>query len=282
MSITGAAKLAGIIGWPVAHSRSPALHGYWLKQYGIDGAYVPMAVKPENLRRALQSLPLFGFRGCNLTIPHKEEGMRAVDEYDASAKRAGGVNTVVVEENGRIKGSSTDGFGFIAALRTSLGGFNAAAGPAVVLGAGGAARAIVAALLDEGAQEVRLVNRTPERAAKLAKELGGQVRGVAWEARDRALDGAMLLVNATSLGMEGQPALELPLDRLPHEAVVNDIVYVPLETPLLAAARARGNACVDGLGMLLFQAQPGFEAWFGKKPEVTPGLREAVLATLQK
>ncbi len=280
MILTGAAKLAGVMGWPVAHSRSPALHGYWLKQYGIDGAYVPMPVKPEDLRRALQALPVLGFAGCNLTIPHKEEALRAVDEYDKTAKRAGGINTVVIRPNGSIIGSSSDGFGFIAALRAALSDFSAAAGPAVVLGAGGAARAIVAALLDEGAREVRLVNRTPERAAKLAKALGGEVRGVAWEARAQALTGAMLLVNATSLGMVGQPALELPLDNLPREAVVNDIVYVPLETPLLAAARARGNACVDGLGMLLHQARPGFEAWFGVTPEVTDGLRQTVLATL--
>jgi shikimate dehydrogenase len=282
MSITGAAKLAGVMGWPVAHSRSPALHGYWLKQYGIDGAYVPMAVRPENLRRALQSLPVLGFAGCNLTIPHKEEAMRAVDEYDPAAKRAGGINTIIIRGDGTIVGSSSDGFGFLAALRAALTGFNAASGPAVVLGAGGAARAIVAALLDDGAREVRLVNRTPERAAKLAKALGGEVRGIAWEARARALEGASLLVNATSLGMEGQPALDLPLDALPRDAVVNDIVYVPLETPLLAAARARGNRCVDGLGMLLHQAQPGFQAWFGVRPEVTPGLRDAVLATLAR
>lgn len=280
MNITGGAKLAGIVGWPVAHSRSPVLHGYWLQEYGIDGAYVPMAVKPENLRRALQALPILGFAGCNLTIPHKEEAMRAVDEYEPSAKRAGGVNTIVIRPNGSIIGSSTDGFGFIAALRAELTGFNAAAGPAVVLGAGGAARAVVAALLDEGAREVRLVNRTPERAAKLAKELGGEIHGTSWEKRTDALAGAHLLVNATSLGMEGQPALDLPLENLPRDAVVNDIVYVPLETPLLAAARARGNRCVDGLGMLLQQARPGFEAWFGVKPEVTPGLRRAVLATL--
>lgn len=282
MSITGAAKLAGVMGWPVAHSRSPALHGYWLKEYGIDGAYVPMPVRPENLRRALQALPLLGFAGCNLTIPHKEEAMRAVDEYSPSAKRAGTVNTIVIHDNGTIVGSSSDGFGFLAALRDAVIGFNAAAGPAVVLGAGGAARAVVAALLDEGAREIRLVNRTPARAAKLAKTLGGEVRGVAWEDRARALADAMLLVNATSLGMEGQPPLELPLDALPQEAVVNDIVYVPLETQLLAAARARGNRCVDGLGMLLHQARPGFEAWFGIRPAVTPGLRDAVLATLAK
>jgi shikimate dehydrogenase len=239
-------------------------------------------VKPENLRRALQALPALGFAGCNLTIPHKEDAMRAVDEYEASAKRAGGVNTVVIGPKGQIIGSSTDGFGFIAALRSKLTGFNAGLGPAVVLGAGGAARAVVAALLDEGAREVRLVNRTPERAAKLAKELGGEVRGVPWDTRSQALAGASLLVNATSLGMEGQPALDLPLDDLPRDAVVNDIVYVPLETPLLAAARARGNRCVDGLGMLLHQARPGFEAWFGVQPEVSEGLRQAVLATLTR
>lgn len=280
MTLTGSARLAGIMGWPVAHSRSPALHGYWLKEFGIDGAYVPMAVRPENLRRALQALPLLGFAGCNLTIPHKEEALRAVDEYDDAAKRAGSINTIIVRPNGSIFGRSTDGFGFIAALRAALTGFNAAQGPCVVLGAGGAARAVIAALLDGGATELRLVNRTPERAARLAKELGGPVRGVAWDDRAKALAGAGLLVNATSLGMEGQPALELPLDALPRDAIVNDIVYVPLETPLLAAARARGNRCVDGLGMLLHQARPGFEAWFGVRPEVTPGLRQAVLATL--
>jgi len=280
MMLTGAAKLAGIMGWPVTHSRSPVLHGYWLTQHRIDGAYVPMAVKPENLRRALQALPLLGFAGCNLTIPHKEEAMRAVDEYDPAAKRAGSVNTILIRADGTIFGSSTDGYGFLAALRAELTGFNAAAGPAVVLGAGGAARAIIAALLDDGAREIRLVNRTPERASKLAKTLGGEIRGVAWEARAKALEGASLLVNATSLGMEGQPRLELPLDALPRDAVVNDIVYVPLETELLASARRRGNRCVDGLGMLLHQARPGFEAWFGVRPAVTAELREAVLATL--
>jgi shikimate dehydrogenase len=280
MSVTGAAKLVGVMGWPVAHSRSPALHGYWLQRYGIDGAYVPMAVRPENLRRALQSLSMLGFAGCNLTLPHKEEALRAVDAAEPSAVRAGGVNTIVIDPRGNIVGSSTDGFGFIAALSAAAPRFDPAQAPAVVLGAGGAARAIVAALLDRGAREVRLVNRTPERATKLAQELGGDVCGIAWDKRGEALAGAGLLVNATSLGMEGQPALELPLDALPTEAVVNDIVYVPLETPLLAAARARGNRCVDGLGMLLHQARPGFEAWFGVKPEVDDGLRQAVLATL--
>lgn len=282
MNITGAAKLSGVMGWPVAHSRSPVLHGYWLQRYGIDGAYVPLAVRPENLRHALQSLPLLGFAGCNLTIPHKEEALHIVDTVEPSAKRARGVNTVMVDAQGKLIGSSTDGHGFMAALRASAPGFEPGRAPAVILGAGGAARAVIAALLDHGAREIRLVNRTPERAARLASELGAAVRSIAWDDRSKALAGAGLLVNATSLGMEGQPALDLPLHALPRDAVVNDVVYVPLETPLLAAARARGNLCVDGLGMLLHQAQPGFEAWFGIKPEVDEALRQAVLTTLAR
>lgn len=280
MSFTGAAKLAGVIGWPVAQSRSPVLHGYWLAEYGIDGVYVPLAVRPEHLRRVLQNLPWMGFVGCNITLPHKEDALKAVDDLHPSARRAGAVNTVYINEAGSLIGGNTDGFGFLANLREQAPGFRVADGPAVVLGAGGAARAVVAALLDDGAREIRLVNRTPARAAGLAKTLGGDLRGVAWEDRAPALAGAHLLVNATTLGMAGQPALELPLDALPTGAVVYDIVYVPVETPLLAASRARGNVVVDGLGMLLHQAKPGFQAWFGVKPEVSPGLRAAVLASL--
>ena len=275
MTISGAAKLAGVMGWPVAHSRSPALHGFWLAEHGIDGAYLPLPVRPENLRRALQALPLMGFAGCNLTIPHKEPALEIVDEIDASARRAGAINMVVIDEHGRLRGGNSDGFGFLEALRAAVPGWSARAGAAVVLGAGGAARAIVAALIDDGAPEIRLVNRTPARAASLAKTLGGAVWGVPWERRAEALAGAALLVNATSLGMAGQPALELALDLLPPGAVVNDIVYVPLETPLLAAARARGNLAVDGLDMLLHQARPGFAAWFGVAPAVTQELRRA-------
>ncbi|HXQ53227.1 MAG TPA: shikimate dehydrogenase [Stellaceae bacterium] len=281
MRLSGAAIVAGVMGWPVAHSRSPALHGFWIAEHGIDGAYVPMAVKPEHLRRALEALPLLGFAGCNLTIPHKEAALEIVDEIDASARRAGAINTVVVDAHGRLSGRNTDIFGFLEALRAARPGWSAAIGPAVVIGAGGAARAVVAALIDDGAPEIRLVNRTPARAASLAKELGGPVLGATWERRAEALQGAALLVNATSLGMAGQPALELALDLLPREAVVNDIVYAPLETPLLAAARQRGNFAVDGLDMLLHQARPGFAAWFGVEPQVTPALRRAVLATLE-
>ena len=282
MTLTGAARLAGVMGWPVAHSRSPALHGFWLAEHGIDGAYVPLAVRPEHLGSALRALPQLGFAGCNVTIPHKAAVLAAVDEADEAARRAGGVNTVVVGADGRLHGSSTDGFGFLEALRAAAPGWRAAQGPAVVIGAGGAGRAIVAALLDAGAGEIRLVNRTPAHAAALAAALGGPVRILAWEERAAALAGARLLVNATSLGMVGQPPLDLALDALPRDAVVNDIVYVPLETTLLAAARARGNLAVDGLDMLLHQGRPGFAAWFGVMPQVTPALRRAVLATLAK
>jgi shikimate dehydrogenase len=281
MTMTGAAKLAGVMGWPVAHSRSPALHGFWLAERGIDGAYLPLPVLPENLRRALQALPILGFAGCNVTIPHKEAALDIVDEIEPSARRAGAINTVVINERGRLIGSNTDGFGFLESLRAALPGWTARAGGAVVLGAGGAARAVVAALLDDGAPEIRLVNRTPARAVSLAKTLGGIVHGVPWEHRAEALAGAALLVNATSLGMDGQPALELALDALPADAVVNDIVYVPLETDLLRAARERGNRVVDGLDMLLHQARPGFAAWFGVEPQVTPELRRALIATLR-
>jgi shikimate dehydrogenase len=282
MTITGAAKIAGVMGWPVAHSRSPALHGFWLAEHGIDGAYIPLPVRPEDFRRALQALPLLGFAGCNVTIPHKQAALETVDELDASARQSGAVNTVVVRPNRTLVGSNTDAFGFRESLRAAVPGWRAAAGPAVVLGAGGGARAVVAALIEDGAGEIRLVNRTPARAAALAKELRGPVRGIAWEDRAKALAGAALLVNATSLGMEGQMALDLSLDNLPPDAVVNDIVYVPLETPLLAAARARGHRVVDGLDMLMHQGRAGFAAWFGVMPEVTPALRRAMEATLAR
>jgi len=280
VSDTGAYPVAGVMGWPVAHSRSPRLHGHWLTRYGIAGAYVPMAVPPAGLRRALAALPMLGLRGCNVTVPHKESALAAMDSADEFARRVGALNTVVVDREGRLHGSNTDGFGFLESLRQA-GGPDAGAGPAVVLGAGGAARAIVAALLDAGTPELRLVNRTLSRAEALADELPGadgrRARVVDWRDRESALDDASLLVNTTTLGMDGQPPLDLALDRLPANAVVTDIVYAPLVTPLLAAARARGLATVDGLGMLLHQARPGFEAWYGIRPTVDAALRAAVL-----
>lgn len=279
MIFSGAAKLAGVMGWPVDHSRSPRLHGYWLAHYGIDGIYVPLPVTPENLEAALRALPLLGFAGCNLTIPHKEAAAAIVDRLEPSARRIGAVNTVVVE-NGTLVGANTDGLGFLENLKSGAPGWQPGAGPAVVLGAGGAARAIVAALVDGGCPEVRLVNRTRERAEALATALGGPIRACPWSERERALEGAALLVNTTNLGMAGQPPLALALARLPHAAVVNDIVYTPLETGLLTAARTRGHPAVDGLGMLLQQARPGFEAWFGIAPSVTPQLRAFMLHDL--
>jgi shikimate dehydrogenase len=276
---TGRARLAGVMGWPVGHSRSPMLHGFWLRTYGVDGAYVPLAVRPERLEAALRGLQALGFAGANATVPHKEALLGLVDSIAPEARRIGAVNTLVIDADGRIEGRNTDGFGFIENLRTSPG-WTAAAGPAVVLGAGGAARAVLAALLDTGAPEVRLVNRTAVRAEALAAAIGGPIAVHPWEQAERALAGAALLVNTTTLGMTGQPPLDLDLRTLPTEALVNDIVYVPLETPLLQAARARGNRTVDGLGMLLHQARPGFAAWFGAEPEVTPALRAAVLQTL--
>lgn len=279
MSLTGAAKLAGVMGWPIAHSRSPRIHGHWLKEYGIDGAYVPLAIRPEHLGEAFSALPKVGFRGWNITLPHKEAALRLVDERTSAAERIGAVNTVTVQPDGSLSGDNSDAFGFLAHLDQSAPGWPRYR-PAVVLGAGGAARAICFALQEAGVPEIRLTNRTLARAENLAADNGSNVRPVAWDEREAVLDGAGLLVNTTSLGMHGQPPLELRLDALPVDAVVNDIVYVPLETPLLARAKARGLGTVDGLGMLLHQARPGFERWFGRRPEVTEALHAAVVKDL--
>jgi shikimate dehydrogenase len=280
VTLTAKGRLAGVIGWPVGHSRSPQLHGHWLARHGIDGAYVPLAVAPDRLAAALRGLPALGFRGCNVTVPHKEAAMALVDELDPLARRIAAVNTIVVREDGSLFGTNTDGFGFLANLQAGAPDWSAGQGPAVVIGAGGASRAIIVALTDAGAPEIRLANRTRARAEKLAAELGGPVTVVDWADRAAALDGAALLVNTTTGGMQGHAALDLPLDALPRTALVNDIVYVPLETPLLAAARARGHRVVDGIGMLLHQARPGFEAWFGVAPAVDAALRAAVLGQI--
>ena len=272
--------LAGVMGWPIMHSRSPKLHGYWLDHYGLAGAYVPLAVRAEGLEAALRALPALGFAGCNLTIPHKEAALRIVDEASPLARRIGAVNCIVVRADGSLEGRNYDAFGFTQSLRERAPDLRFDAGPAVVIGAGGAARAILAGLMDEGVLEIRLINRSPARAQTLAAEFGAPVRAVPWEARAQALEGAAILVNTTSQGMVGEAPLDLALDALPLSALVVDIVYVPLVTPLLAAARARGNRVVDGLGMLLHQARPAFEAWFGIDPKVTPQLRALIEATL--
>jgi shikimate dehydrogenase len=285
MKITGTTRLAGIMGWPVAHSRSPLLHGFWLQETGIDGAYVPLPVQPEHIEEALRALPVLGFRGCNLTIPHKQLALAVVDRVEPLARRIGAVNTVIVAPDGKLEARNTDAFGFRENLRETVPDWDPASGPAVVLGAGGSARAVVASLADAGVAEIRLVNRTISRADALARDLATAATQISvhpWSEASTVQRDAGLLVNTTSLGMTGEPPLDLDLSQLPLSAPVMDIVYVPLETGLLAAARRGGHIVIDGLGMLLHQGRPGFEAWFGAPVRVTPELRAAMVASLVK
>jgi shikimate dehydrogenase len=272
--------LAGVMGWPVAHSRSPKIHNYWIEKYGLKGAYVLLPVAPGTLSVAVPGLAALGFRGCNITIPHKVDAMALMNEIDPMAKRMGAMNTIVVQADGSLKGFNNDGFGYIQSLIDAQPDWRADTGPITVLGAGGAARAVVLSLADRGAKEIRLINRTFEKADALAKEFGGPIKAYQWDDRHTALADVALLVNTTSQGMHGTPSLDLSLDNLPVHALVSDVIYVPLETPLLAAARQRGNATVNGLGMLLNQARPAFHAWFGVMPEITPELRRMVEASL--
>jgi shikimate dehydrogenase len=271
--------LAGVMGWPVAHTRSPAIHNHWIAQYGLKGAYVQLPVQPQNLEAAICGLPALGFAGCNITVPHKVNAMQLMDTLHPAARRVAAINTVVVQADGSLLGMNNDGYGYIQSLRDAQPGWRGDAGPALVVGAGGAARAIVVALLDEGVPEVRLCNRTQEKAQALKDAFGDRVTVVPWADRNSAMAGVRLLVNTTTQGMHGQPALDVALDDLPAEALVSDAIYIPLETPLLAAARQRGHQTVNGLGMLLNQARPAFHAWFGVQPELTPGLIAAVQAT---
>jgi shikimate dehydrogenase len=271
--------LAGVMGDPVLHSRSPRLHNYWLAQHGLAGTYVPLAIPRERLGAALRALPALGFSGCNLTIPHKQAALALLDEIDPLARRIGAVNCVVVRGDGSLAGYNHDAFGYIESVRESQPSWRAGAGPIVVIGAGGGARAVLAGLIDAGAREIRLLNRTSARAVELARELEGPLRAFDWQERERVLEGAAMLINTTSAGMAGEWALDLALDRLPASALVSDIVYIPRETPFLAAARRRGNPTVNGLGMLLHQARPAFCAWFGIMPEVTPQLRAMIEAS---
>jgi shikimate dehydrogenase len=285
VTISGAARIAGVIGWPVIYSLSPRLHGFWINQYGIDGAYVPLAVAPEHFDRALGGLPALGFAGANVTAPHKERALAAVDETSAVARRIGAVNTIIVRPDGRLHGTNTDAFGFVENLRDRAPAWRPAAGPALVLGSGGAGRAVIAALIDAGVPALRLANRHRARAEAVAADFARTdpavpIEVVPWEQRATALPDIALLVNTTILGMLGQPALELDLTLLPPATIVADIVYTPLATPLFVAAAARGNTVVDGLGMLLHQARPGFAAWFGHEPNVTEALRRFMLQGL--
>jgi shikimate dehydrogenase len=272
--------LAGVMGWPVSHSRSPMIHNHLLATYGLTGTYVPLAIRPEQLNGALRGLAPLGFSGCNITIPHKQRAMAIADDVDEVARRIGAVSCIVVRPDGSLAATNNDCFGFIENMLQCEPGWRADAGPAVVVGAGGSARAVVYALAQRGAPQIFVVNRTLSRAGGLAREFGSPVTAVPWGDRARILDGAALLVNTTSQGMVGQTPLDLALDRLPVNAVVADIVYAPLNTPLLAAARARGNPVVDGLGMLLHQVRPAWKAWFGVDPEITADLRAKIEATL--
>jgi shikimate dehydrogenase len=273
-------RRACVIGWPVEHSRSPLIHRYWLKQYGLDGAYDKEAVKPEDLPAFLGGLAARGYAGANVTLPHKEAALRLATVADEAARTIGAANTLWLDEAGRLNASNTDAYGFMTNLNAVAPGWNEGRRPVMVLGAGGAGRAVLHGLLAEGASRILLANRTSGRAQELADAFGPAVTVVDWRERDHALLGCGLLVNATSLGMTGKEALDLDLALLPSDAAVADLVYSPLETRLLAAARGRDNRTVDGLGMLLHQAVPGFERWFGVRPAVTDELRAHVAASL--
>jgi shikimate dehydrogenase len=270
--------LAGVLGSPVAHSRSPALHGYWLRKYGLRGHYVPLEVSQADLEDVLRAMPRMGFVGANVTIPHKETALRLADVVSDRAALIGAANTLIFRPDGKIHADNTDGYGFLENLRQGVPGWRADAGPCAVLGAGGAARAVVASLIEAGAEEIRLTNRTRNRAEALRTEFGTKVVVHDWVQAGNAIEGAATVVNTTSLGMEGKSEFRVPVDGLSPDAVVTDLVYAPLDTALLVRAREIGCRTVDGLGMLLHQAVPGFERWFGVKPEVDEALRKAVLS----
>jgi len=275
--ISGKAIIAGVIGWPIKHTLSPILHNYWLKLYKIDGAYIPIETQPENLEKAIRSLPLLGFAGANVTIPHKEIAYNIVDEATEKARRVEAVNTLIIRENGSIIGDNTDSSGFIDNLRFGLQTKLDQKRPTVVIGAGGAARSVVAALLDMGMEEIRIVNRTIEKAQQFSRVFSQNINILPWQQLDKSLENSGLLINATPLGMQNRPPLDIDLKALPKDAIVTDIVYTPLKTPLLKAALKRGNKIVDGLGMLIHQAVPGFTAWYKTEPHITKDLRTVLL-----
>ena len=269
--------LAGVIGSPVAHSRSPALHGHWLQRYGIAGHYIPLDIAQADLEAALRLLPKLGFVGCNVTIPHKERVLQLADTVSDRASLIGAANTLIYKPDGKLHADNTDGYGFLANLRQEVPHWHPPAGPAAVLGAGGAARAVVAALLDAGVPEVRIANRTRARSDALRLEFGARLNVYDWVEAGDMLHETLTVVNTTALGMIGKPELRIPLTALGPRTVVCDLVYAPLRTGLLEDAAALGCTTVDGLGMLLHQAAPGFERWFGRRPDVDAAARAAVL-----
>ena len=266
--------MAGVMGWPVMHSRSPLMHNYWMTQQGINGTYVPLEIEPGKLASALRALHPLGFSGCNLTIPHKLEAMSIVDEVDEVAKRIGAISCVVVRADGSLFGTNNDWLGFIGNLKQAQPGWRADAGPAAVIGAGGGSRAVCYGLMQEGATEIRLVNRTFEKAQAIRDEFGGPIQVYSWAERHDILDGVAMAVNVTNQGMVGEPELDLELDNLSETALAADIIYTPLESPFLARASARGNPTVNGLGMLLHQGPPAWKMWFDVEPIVTVELRD--------
>lgn len=270
--------LAGVIGHPIAHSRSPILHRHWLRQHGLPGYYIPMDVAPGDLERVLRALPRAGFVGVNITVPHKEKVMEIADLVTDRAILIGAANTLIFRADGKIHADNTDGYGFLENLRQGAPNWKPDAGPVALLGAGGAARAVVAALLDAGVREIMVANRTRLRAERLQDDFGRRLRVVDWVQAGTMIEQAALVVNSTSLGMTGKPQLRVPFDGLHAGQVVTDLVYAPLRTDLLAAAEAAGCQTVDGLGMLLHQAVPAFERWFGVRPVVDDHTREAALA----
>jgi shikimate dehydrogenase len=274
--------LAGVMGWPIAQSRSPILHNYWIEKYNLNGRYVPLAVRPERLSDAIRGLPALGFRGCNLTMPHKQLAMTMVDSLTDTAKRIGAVNCIVVGEGNKLSGTNNDGNGYVLSVQEVAPQWRPSDGPIAILGAGGAARAIIVALIERRVSEIRLINRTFEKAERLAKEFGTAIKPIAWDQRADAIADVALLTNATNQGMIGQPPLEISLDKLSSRTLVSDLIYVPPETPFLTTAKARGNVIINGLGMLLHQARPAFEAWFGVMPEITPDLRALIMATFNR
>ncbi len=290
MSSSSPFKLAGIMGWPVGHSRSPSIHNHWIKKHALNGAYVYLPVNPANpddLKAALKGLSVMGFAGCNLTLPHKVMALPMVDRLDATAKLMGAINTIVVEADGSLSGYNNDGYGYIQSLLVAKPDWQADAGPALIMGAGGAARAVLVSLAEKGVNDIRICNRTESHAHDLvaafkddfAQNLGTKLTAVPWAQRHQAVADVALLVNTTSQGMGSNPPLDISLDLLSKTALVSDVVYIPMETPLLKAAKARGNPTAGGLNMLLHQARPAFQKWFGVLPEVTAELVKIVEAT---
>lgn len=270
--------VAGVMGWPIGHSKSPRLFDHWFRALDVPGRYVPLAVAPQDFGQVYAALPKAGFRGVNVTLPHKEAALTQADEATGAAGAIGAANMIRFDPGRGIVADNTDGYGFIENLRAGAPDWRADAGPALVLGAGGASRAVIHALIGAGAPQVRLANRTAEKAEALAAHFGDRVCAIPWDDRSAATAGTVTVVNTTALGMAGQPPLEIALDDAPASSVVTDLVYAPLDTPLLVAARARGLVAIDGLGMLLHQARPAFRAWFGQDPPVDAALRAACIA----